>query len=129
LLNAELLPRMRRQLESADGRDIMGTTAVADAVDALFVKCISSVDSLRAFRKAALLVQRLAQTPEREHFAHLAAALDAQQRVLQTLRKNQRYQVSQHARARDRELRAFYEAHEAVGATRRTSRARNKGAV
>jgi hypothetical protein len=92
----------------------MGTHGVMDAVDSLFVRCISSADSLKAFQKAASLVAHLSRTQDREHFAHLAAALDAQKLVLQTLRKNQRQQSHQHAQRRDRALKAFYQAHEAA---------------
>jgi hypothetical protein len=89
----------------------MTSDVTTDAVDALFVRCIASADSLRAFRKAASRVKRLSETLDREHFAHLAAALDAQTVALETLRGNQRAQMSEHMQRRDRELDAFYAAH------------------
>lgn len=81
---------------------------VRDAVDDLFVHCIASADSLKAFRRAAALVQRLALVPACEHFSHLAAALHEQTRVL--TRTNHLQRMSLHARSRDRELDAFFEA-------------------
>lgn len=92
----------------------MSTKAVIDAVDRLFVRCIASTDSLRDFRKAAVMVQRLARTPGRIHFAHLAAALNEQRLTLEMLRANRPQQARRHAHRRDLELESFYKTHERV---------------
>jgi hypothetical protein len=47
----------------------MATRNVTDAIDALFVRCIASQNSLKAFQHAATLVHRLARMPEHEHSA------------------------------------------------------------
>ena len=88
----------------------MATRDVADAVDDLFFRCIDSTDPVKAFGGAAALVQRLAQAPAGEHFAHLAAALTAQTLMLTMIRTNHPQRAKGHGDTRDLELRAFYAA-------------------
>lgn len=89
----------------------MNRNSVGDAVDSLFVRCISSSNNIKAFCKAASLVKRLSTTPNHEHFAHLAAALEEQRQMLQMLRTSRNQDARQHAQRRDRELEAFLDAH------------------
>jgi hypothetical protein len=89
----------------------MNRNSVGDAVDSLFVRCISSTNNIKAFSRAASLVRRLSSTPNHEHFTHLAVALEEQRHMLQMLRTNRNGQAREHAQRRDRELGAFYDAH------------------
>jgi hypothetical protein len=92
----------------------MDTNAVTDAVDSLFDRCITSNDSAKAFGKAASRVRRLACHQDRAHFAHLALALEEQQRLLESLRLSHSAEARQHAVKRDQELAAFCDAQEAI---------------
>lgn len=86
---------------------VMRSRTVNDAVESLFVRCIASDDPLEAFRRAARLVGRWAQSPSGGHFSHLACALNEQTLMLQMLRQNQPHRASHHRATRERELAAF----------------------
>ena len=96
-------------------RDVIG------AVDDLFVRCIASTDPLKAFRRAAVLVQRLAKASDGAHYAHLAAALTEQTRFLTLIRTNHPQRAKGHGHTRDLELGAFYEAERTARSRQRPS--------
>lgn len=89
----------------------MATKNVNDAVDALFVRCISSSNCLKTFQHAASLVHRMARAPRQACWEHLAVALDEQVNFLRMLRTNHGWQANLHAARRDSALNAFYRAH------------------
>ena len=97
----------------------MGRRDVERAVDAVFVQCIVSVDSMRAFGRAISLVRRLSVVPGRAHFALLASALEEQQQALQALRKNAPQIATRHVYRRDRALQAFFQAERIEAARQR----------
>ena len=68
----------------------MATKNVTDAVNALFVRCIASENSLKTFQHAASLVHRMARAPRQACWEHLAVALDEQVHFLRMLRTNDR---------------------------------------
>lgn len=88
----------------------MSARNVSDAVDRLFVHCIASDDPLRAFRRAARHIERLAKSPSGGAFVYLASALNEQVLMLTMIRANQPHRASSHRATRESELRAFFKA-------------------